>query len=59
MPKTGKEKPENGRKRVEPEVTLAEHESKGSNPKLLLQSSLFLLSLIEFRKSGLPGENGS
>ena len=39
MPKMGKEEPENRKKWVRPEVSLAELGAEGVNPKLLLQST--------------------
>ncbi len=41
MPKMGKEEPENRKKWVKPEVSLAELGAEGVDPKLLLQSTLF------------------
>jgi hypothetical protein len=39
MPKMGKEEPENRKKWVRPEVSLAELGAEGVDPKLLLQST--------------------
>ena len=47
MPKMGKEEPENRKKWVKPEVSLAELGAEGVDPKLLLQSTFFKLFKIK------------
>ena len=47
MPKMGKEEPENRKKWVRPEVSLAELGAEGVDPKLLLQLTLSKLFQIE------------